>query len=65
MILVVGTVTIVFAVIAAIAAYFSRETSRIHMNDLGNRNAVPVPKAEYDRLREQTIASARLAKAAG
>jgi hypothetical protein len=25
------------------------------MNDLGNKNAVPVPKAEYDRMREQTL----------
>ena len=43
-IMVVGTFTLVFAVIAAIAAYFSRETSRIHMNDLGKKDAVPVPK---------------------
>jgi MFS family permease len=50
-ILVVGTVTIVFAVIAAIAAYFSRETSRIHMNDLGKKDAVPVPEEEYQRMR--------------
>ena len=40
-------------VIAAIAACRARETYRVHMNDLGNPNAVPVPKAEYDRLREQ------------
>ena len=26
------------------------------MNDLGNPNAVPVPKPEYDRMREQTLA---------
>ena len=51
MILVVGTVTIVFAVIAAIAAYFSRETSRIHMNDLGMKDAVPVPEEEYQQMR--------------
>ena len=26
------------------------------MNDLGNPNAVPVPKAEYDRIREKAVA---------
>ena len=29
----------------------------MHMNDLGNPNAVPVPKAEYDRLRDAVVAS--------
>ena len=55
-IMVVGTFTIVFAVIAAIAAFFSRETSRIHMNDLGKKDAVPVPKEEYERLRAEAKA---------
>ena len=27
------------------------------VNDLGNRNAVPVPKQEYDRMREKTLCS--------
>jgi hypothetical protein len=40
-ILVVGTFTIVLAAIAATAAFFARETSRIHMNDLGKKDAVP------------------------
>ena len=26
----------------------ARETYRIHMNDLGKKDAVPVPKEEYD-----------------
>jgi hypothetical protein len=34
------------------------------MNDLGNPDAAPVPKPEYERLREQTLADARMAKAA-
>jgi MFS family permease len=50
--------------IAAIAAWSARETYRVHLNDLGNKEAVPVPKLEYDRMREQTIANARMAKAA-
>ena len=37
---------------------------RIHMRDLGDPNAVPVEKGEYDRLRGQTLSDARLAKAA-
>src|SRR4029079_6238127 len=41
-------------VLAAIAAWTERETYRVHLNDLGNTSAVPVPKEEYDRLREQT-----------
>ena len=55
-ILVVGTFTIVLAAIAAIAAFFSRETSRIHMNDLGKKDAVPVPKDEYERMRTEAKA---------
>ena len=47
----VGSITLALAIIAAIAAFSARETFRIHMNDLGNKNAVPVPKEEYDRIR--------------
>ena len=47
----------------AIACFTSRETYRIHINDLGDPNAVPVPKPEYERLREQTLRDGRLAKA--
>jgi MFS family permease len=50
-IMVVGTFTLGLAIIASLAAFSARETSRIHMNDLGKKDAVPVPKAEYDRLR--------------
>jgi MFS family permease len=60
----IGAITFAITLIAAIAAWTARETYRVHLNDLGNRNAVPVPKAEYDRMREQSIADARLAKAA-
>ena len=47
----VGTITLVIGVLAAVTAYFTQETYRIHMNDLGNPNAVPVPLEEYNRLR--------------
>ena len=39
------------AILAAVVAYFTQETYRIHMNDLGNPNAVPVPLEEYHRIR--------------
>jgi hypothetical protein len=47
----VGTITLVIGILAAVVAYFTQETYRIHMNDLGDRNAVPVPLAEYHRIR--------------
>jgi hypothetical protein len=48
---VVGSFTLGLAIIAAIAAYSARETFRIHLNDLGQKDAVEVPREEYDRLR--------------
>ena len=36
-------------------AFSARETFRIHLNDLGNKNAVPVPKEEYDRIRKTGV----------
>jgi len=59
----VGGITFGITVLVAIAAMSARETYRIHMNDLGKKDAVPVPKEEYDRLREQSISGAQLAKA--
>jgi MFS family permease len=59
----IGAITLGITVIAAIACVSARETYRIHMNDLGDRDAVPVPKTEYERLREKTLSDARLARA--
>jgi len=59
----IGSITLLITIVAAIAAWSARETYRVHLNDLGKANAEPVPKPEYDRLREQTITDARLAKA--
>jgi MFS family permease len=47
----VGSITFGLAIIAAIAAFSARETYRIHLNDLGKKDARPVPKKEYDRIR--------------
>ena len=55
---IVGGIAFSITVIAAAAAWSARETYRVHMNDLGNPNAVPIPKAEYDRLRDEAIANA-------
>lgn len=60
----IGSIALAICVIAAVSAWSARETYRVQMNDLGNKNAVPVPKLEYERLREQTLSDSRLAKAA-
>jgi len=51
----VGSITLFICAIAAFAAWTARETYRVHMNELGNPAARPVPKAEYDRLRQQAV----------
>jgi MFS family permease len=61
--LTVGAITFGVTIIAALAALSARETYRIHMNDLGNANAVPVDKSEYDRMRAQSVADAKMTKA--
>jgi hypothetical protein len=60
----IGSITLGITAVAALAALTARETFRVHMNDLGNRGAVPVPKLEYDRLRQQTLDQGQLGKAA-
>jgi MFS family permease len=59
----VGAITFGVTVIAALAALSARETYRVHMNDLGNANALPVEKSEYDRMRAKSVADAKLTKA--
>ena len=53
----VGSITLGLAIIAAIAAFSARETYRVHLNDLGNKDARPVPKDEYDRIRREGMRS--------
>ncbi|WP_079436270.1 MFS transporter [Zoogloea sp. LCSB751] len=55
----VGSITLGVTVIAAIAVWTARETSRVRMHDLGNRDASPVPHDEYNALREKAFAEAR------
>jgi MFS family permease len=51
----IGSLTLGICCIVAIAAWSAPETYRTQLNDLGDPNAPPVPKGEYDRMREQSI----------
>jgi MFS family permease len=53
----IGTITLGVTIISAFAAYTARETSRVHMHDLGSPTAVPVPRPEYERMRQEAIVS--------
>jgi MFS family permease len=61
--LTIGGITLGVTIIAALAAWSARETYRIHLNDLGDPNAVPVEKPDYDRMRAETFADGRSAGA--
>jgi hypothetical protein len=56
--LTVGAITFAITAIAAIAAYSAPETFRVPVSDLGNANATPMPKPEYDRLRAASFGGA-------
>jgi MFS family permease len=51
----VGAISFGVTIVAAIAAWSARETSRIHLRDLGNPAALPVDQGEYDRLRAREM----------
>jgi len=50
----IGGACVVITLIGAVAAWFSRETFRVHLNDLGQPDAIPVPGEEYERIRLAT-----------
>ena len=56
--LTIGAITLAVTIVAAIAVWSARETSRIHLNDLGDPDAVAVDKRDYDRMRAQALADA-------
>ena len=56
--LTIGAITLAVTIVAAIAVWSARETSRIHLNDLGDPDAVAVDKRDYDRMRAQAFADA-------
>jgi MFS family permease len=62
--LTIGAITFGVTIIAAGAAWSARETYRTHLNDLGDVNARPVDKEDYDRLRAMALAGRRTARAA-
>jgi MFS family permease len=49
--LIVGSFTFGIGIIAATAAWSARETYRVHLDDLGRKDAPEVPREEYERLR--------------
>ena len=59
--LTVGAITFAVTIIAAVAAMSARETYRIHLNDLGHPDAVPVDKQDYERMRAENFAGAAMA----
>ncbi len=61
----VGAITFGVTVIAALACMSARETYRIRMEDLGNPDAVPMPKEEYQRLRKASAAPVKGRQEAG
>ncbi|MFG6490236.1 MFS transporter [Roseateles sp. BYS78W] len=56
---VVGSIAFGVTVIAAIAAFTSRETFRVRIDDLGRPGAVPVPQQDYERQRRQSVMRAQ------
>jgi hypothetical protein len=56
--LTVGAMAFGVTIISALSAWSARETYRVHLNDLGDPEAPAVDKAEYDRLRQQSVAAA-------
>ena len=59
--LTVGAIAFGITVIAALAAVTARETYRINISDLGNPDAVPMPKGDYEKLRAQAATGAAVA----
>ena len=63
-VLIVGSLTLGMTLISFVAAYFSKETYRIESHELGEPDAVPLSKEEYDRRRAETLAQIKAMKAA-
>ncbi len=61
--LTIGSIAFAVTCISAVAAWSAKETYRVHLNDLGDPNAVPVAKEDYARMRAQAFAGIDVAKA--
>jgi hypothetical protein len=53
--LVIGGISFALAVVSAVAAWSAKETHRIHLDDLGRADAVPVPREEFERARAAAV----------
>ena len=56
---VIGTLTLAFASVCAFSAWTARETYRVHMKDLGDKNAVPMEIGAYHQIRLAELAKAK------
>src|SRR5262245_27929022 len=56
----IGAITLAITAISALAALSARETYRVHLKDLGDPNAVPVDKVDYEKIRAHAIANPAL-----
>jgi hypothetical protein len=54
---IVGSLTLGVTIISAVAAFTARETYRLRLEDLGNRDALPIPATEYERIRLEAVAA--------
>jgi len=59
--LTVGAIAFAITAIAAIAAWSARETFRLPVSDLGNPDAAPMAKQDYDRLRAASFGGTAVA----
>lgn len=60
---VIGSITLAATIVSALAALSARETYRVRLNDLGKKDAVPMPNEQYKKLREDSLGEAKLARA--
>jgi MFS family permease len=60
---IIGSLTLFITILSAIAAWSARETYRVPMSQLGQPDARPMDKAEYDRLRAESVNEDRMSKA--
>jgi MFS family permease len=56
---IIGSITLAITAVSATAIWSARETFRLRMEDLGNKNAEPVPEADYEKARLEAISEAR------
>ncbi|WP_243795223.1 MFS transporter [Saccharopolyspora gloriosae] len=52
--LTVGTLCFAITIVGAVAAWSARETHRIPLEELGSKDAKPVPREEFDRRRAES-----------